>query len=134
MQSVNQKDAAEEGEERRTKVVKAKFEILKELNQKDGDIESRGQRCILYAMICLISTLMGSIKKHLSKRPSDLQPGVFECCCCSCIYLHILFLYQVAVSNMGSCIVGPGSKQAPFLIAKGLLTEVRIEEQYKHWT
>ena len=40
MQSVNQKDAAEEGEERRTKVVKAKFEILKELNQKDGDIEN----------------------------------------------------------------------------------------------
>lgn len=134
MQSVNQKDAAEEGEERRTKVVKAKFEIFKELNQKDGDIESRGQRCILYAMICLISTFTGSINKHLSKRPSDLQPGVFECCCCTCIYLHILFLYQVAVSNMGSCIVGPGSKQAPFLIAKGLLTEVGIEEWYKHWT
>lgn len=134
MQSVNQKDAAEEGEERRTKVVKAKFEILKELNQKDGDIESRGQRCILYAMICLISTFTGSINKHLYKRPSDLQPGVFECCCCTCIYLHILFLYQVAVSNMGSCIVGPGSKQAPFLIAKGLLTEVGIEERYKHWT
>lgn len=134
MHSVNQKDAAEEGEERRTKVVKAKFEILKELNQKDGDIESRGQRCILYAMICLISTFTGSINKHLYKRPSDLQPGVFECCCCTCIYLHILFLYQVAVSNMGSCIVGPGSKQAPFLIAKGLLTEVGIEERYKHWT
>lgn len=73
MQSVNQKDATEEGEERRTKVVKVKFEILKELNQKDGDIECRGQKCILYAMICLINTFMGSINKHLSKRPSDLQ-------------------------------------------------------------
>ena len=108
--SVNENVAAEEGEER-TEAVKAKFEILKELNQKDGDIESRGQRCILYAMICLISTFTGSINKRLSKRPSDLQPGVFECCCCSFIYLHILFLYLVAVSNMGSYIVGPGSTQ-----------------------
>ena len=72
MQSVNQKDATEEGEER-TKVVKVKFEILKELNQKDGDIEWRGQKCISCAMICLISTFMGSINMHLSKMPSDLQ-------------------------------------------------------------
>ena len=72
MQSVNQKDATEEGEER-TEAVKVEFEILKELNQKDGDIECGGQKCILCAMICLIGTFMGSTNKHLSKRPSDLQ-------------------------------------------------------------
>lgn len=37
--------------------------------------------------------------------------GVFECGRCSFIYLYIILLYQVAVSNISSCVVGPGSKQ-----------------------
>lgn len=58
-------------ERRRTKIVKVKNEILKYLNQKEGNIERRRQKLIWYAMVCLISAVMGS--NLLSRRLSDLE-------------------------------------------------------------
>lgn len=65
-------------ERRRTKVVKVKNEILKELNQKEGNNESRGQKFILYAWFVslvhlweVISYLGGCV---------TWSAGVFKCC------------------------------------------------------
>lgn len=58
-------------ERRRTKIVKVKNEILKYLNQKEGNIEHRRQKLIWYVMVCLISAVMGS--NPLSRRLSDLE-------------------------------------------------------------
>lgn len=65
-------------ERRRTKVAKVKNEILKELNQKEGNRESRGQKVVSYARFVslvhlweVITFLGGYVTR---------SAGVVKCC------------------------------------------------------